>query len=286
VSGLIADGPFGVTPRTRSFIEENYLPILKDSVGPLKRLLAKGGELDTKKREGYFKAVVDVLPPRYTPAEVKFYGDLLRDATEVETSAGRRQLAFRKLLEGHTDLKSPVNRDEIVGLARAARKIDEGLAQALERVRVLEGVLAPAEALFEFILSQGRQRPQDVADKIFDSWGRKVPNIDVDAFRELVPEIAKPYNQKVASAVLRCASALSAGSYEEAIKRLLDWNNLVMETRKGAAWVVIGDDGRIDVRYRGSDRLLPDADELPHLWRNSYFIDSLKTVTLQLKEKA
>jgi hypothetical protein len=59
-----------------------------------------------------------------------------------------------------------------------------------------------------------------------------------------------------------------------------------METRRGAAWVVIADDGRIDVRYRGSDRLLPEKEELPHLWRNSYFIDSLKTVTLQLKEKA
>jgi hypothetical protein len=275
-----------VTPRTRSFIEENYLPVLKDYIGPLKRILAKGGELDTRKPEGYFKAVVDVLPPRFTQAELKFYGDYLRDATEVATEAGQRQQTFRKLLEEHTDLKTPVNREEIVRLARVSRRIDEGLALALDRIGVLEGVFAPSEALFEFVLSQGKQRPQDVAEKITELWGRKVPNIDLEAFKGLASEIAKPYDQKVASAVVRCASELSAGSYAGAVKALLDWNKAVMETRRGAAWVVLGSDGRLDVRYRGLDRLLPDVDELPHLWRNSYFVNSLKSVTLQLKEKA
>jgi hypothetical protein len=286
VSGLIADGPFGVTPRTRAFIEQNYLPSLKESLGGLKRLLAKGGDLDTRKREGYFKAIIGILPPRYTPAEVKFYGDCLRDAVEVESIAGGRQRLLRELLETHTDLTVAVGREEIIRLSRAARKVDEGLAGSLDRIRVLEGVLAPSEALFEYVLSQGRQRPQDVAEKVSEIWGRRVPNIEVDAFRDLAPEIAKLYNERVASAVVRCAAALAGGAYADAVRALLDWNSFVMDTRKGAAWVALGGDGRIDVRYRGLDRPLLTADALPSLWRNSYFINSLKSVTLQLKEKA
>ena len=40
---------------------------------------------------------------------------------------------------------------------------------------------------------------------------------------------------------------------------------------------------RLVVRYRGVEPRLPDEDELPELWRNSYFIDALKRVTRQLR---
>ena len=45
----------------------------------------------------------------------------------------------------------------------------------------------------------------------------------------------------------------------------------------------IGDGQQLDVRYRGTERLLPSEAELPELWMHSYFIDALKYVTLQLK---
>ncbi len=38
--------------------------------------------------------------------------------------------------------------------------------------------------------------------------------------------------------------------------------------------------GVIEVRYRGAERSLPDANELHNLWRNQYFIDSLKGYNL------
>jgi hypothetical protein len=80
----------------------------------------------------------------------------------------------------------------------------------------------------------------------------------------------------------RCDNALSVGAYEDAITALLEWNKLVMAGRKAAPWVQLAS-GKIDVRYRGMARELPIGDALPELWRNPYFIDTLKAIVLQLE---
>ena len=80
----------------------------------------------------------------------------------------------------------------------------------------------------------------------------------------------------------RCQQGLSGGDYRETLDALLEWHKRVMNNRGGASWVHIGEDGRLDVRYRGTERALPSEDELPELWRNGYFIDSLKAITRQL----
>ena len=49
--------------------------------------------------------------------------------------------------------------------------------------------------------------------------------------------------------------------------------------------VLVGPDGRLDVRYRGEEQLLPERDELPLLWRNPYFLDSLRQITWQLEDE-
>ena len=55
-----------------------------------------------------------------------------------------------------------------------------------------------------------------------------------------------------------------------------------MNSRGGGSWVQVGEDGMLDVRYRGAEQELPSGDELPELWRNSYFVGSLKAITRQL----
>jgi len=64
---------------------------------------------------------------------------------------------------------------------------------------------------------------------------------------------------------------------------ILEWNKSVMENRKSSPWVLLSDRGRIDIRYKGLDSILPDGDKLPTLWRNGYFIDSLKNILSQLR---
>ena len=55
-----------------------------------------------------------------------------------------------------------------------------------------------------------------------------------------------------------------------------------MNSRGGASWVEVGEGGKLDVRYRGADQELPSGDDLAELWRNGYFIDSLKAISRQL----
>ena len=64
---------------------------------------------------------------------------------------------------------------------------------------------------------------------------------------------------------------------------MIAWNAQVSQDRRSASWIQLGEGGHLDVRYRGAEQLLPDGDELPTLWKNSYFIDSLKLVIRQLK---
>ncbi len=75
----------------------------------------------------------------------------------------------------------------------------------------------------------------------------------------------------------KCDHALNAGAYADAVMALLAWNKLVMAARNAAPWIPLTS-GKLDGRYRGQERELPDGDILPQLWRNSYFIDALKSI--------
>ena len=113
-------------------------------------------------------------------------------------------------------------------------------------------------------------------------WGARVPKLDRSAFAELLSEIRSTSTEAVGSRMDQVHAALHDGDFETALEELLSWNETVMQMRGGAPWVRIGDGRRLDVRYRGAEQLLPDKDELPELWTNSYFVDALKNVTQQL----
>ena len=282
-SGLIPDGALDVTEDTRAFLKRNYIDRLDGAARPLLRLLAKGGTLDTRGKDRVFSTLADMLTPAFNKDEVDFYGRRLRDGCNVAGSAPERQGRFRTLLETQTDLDVLVGRAELLSLVKTAARVDEELAGRLERIAHLEALLAPAEALFQHILARHGQAVEDVAAVISRHWGPRVPNLDRAAFADLLPEIRAKSNAPIARAMDGCHEALGNGDYAGAIRLLLDWNTAVMETRGAAPWVRLGDRRRLDVRYRGNEPRLPDRDELPELWRNSYFIDALKNVTRQLR---
>lgn len=283
-SGLVADGPVGLTPDAREFVEAEYLPTLEPGMGRILDLTANGGVLHTKKRDAAFRCFVEILSETFTDAEHTFYAHHLRDALAAKPDHPRdRQKHLARLLAEHTDLEAPFGREDAVRLAQVAESVDEGLSRALWRVVHLEALLAPAMALFDFVLLQNGQRPREVAAQLTDRWGAAVPNLDAAAFEALLPEIQDASRAEIARAFHHCHGALAAGAWEDAIEALLTWNALVSEDRKSAPWARLGAGGRIDVRYRGAEQLLPDGDELATLWRNSYFVDALKAVTRQLE---
>ena len=282
-SGLIPEGALDVTEDTRAFLKRNYIDRLDGAARPLLRLLARGGTLDTRGKDRVFLALADMLRPAFNKAEVDFYGRRLRDGCNVLGSAPERQSRLRTLLETQTDLDALVGRAELLSLATTAERVDEELAGRLERIAHLEALLAPAEALFQHILARHGQAVEDVAASISAHWGPRTPNLDRTAFAALMPEIQARSNTPIARAMDGCHEALGNGDYASAIRLLLGWNKAVMETRGASPWVRLGDRHRLDVRYRGNEPRLPDRDDLPELWRNSYFIDALKLVTRQLR---
>ena len=281
-SGLIPEGALDVTGDTRAFLKRNYIDRLDGAARPLLRLLAKGGTLETRRKDRVFSALADMLTPAFNKDEVDFYGRRLRDGCNVLGSAPERQGRFRSLLETQTDLDALVGRTELLSLVKAAARVDDELAGRLERIAHLEALLAPAEVLFQHTLARHGQAVEDVATSISGHWGPRAPNLDRAAFADLMPEVRARSNTLIARAMDGCQEALGNGDYAGAIRLLLDWNKAVMETRGAAPWVRLGDRRRLDVRYRGNEPRLPDGDELPELWRNSYFIDALKNVTRQL----
>ncbi len=282
-SDLIPEGPLDVTPEAREFIERHYLTNLNGAGPPLRQLLARGGMLRTHQKDAIFSALAKILKPKFSADELDFYGRHLRDDLEVDGGDGERQATFRRLLESETKLEEPVDRTEMLHLAKLAEKKDEGLATSLERIVHLEAVLAPAAALFQHVLARHGQKLQDVGHEVARQWGKRVPYLDGKAFATLTDEIRGQSNPAIATEMSRCHAALHAGDYVEAMKALLKWNELVMQTRGAAPWARVGDQKRLDVRYRGNEQLLPKANELRQLWDNSYFINALKSVTLQLK---
>jgi len=304
-SGLIPDGMWGVTPIARHFLERNYIAQLNGAERSLMRILTRGGTLDTRPKDPVFSALVKILPSAFSPDEAAFYGRYIRDGYPADDSQapdgedgsapagewmesgaeskGVRQARLRHLLEGHTDLKQRTTRAEVIGLVDAARPIDEGLANALDRIVHLEALLAPAEAVFDFLLTRTGQTPREVAGTLRERWGRAVPNLDPDAFKDLLGEISKTSSPEIAALLRQTHEALRMGEYTAAARSVIAWNVRVQERRKGAPWIVIDPAGRLDVRYRDLEQPLPEADDLPTLWRNSYLIDSLKALTLQLR---
>jgi len=283
-SGIIADGPVGLTELTREFTDKNYWPVLQGVESKLFKLLKDGGILKTRKNDPIFSAVSKLLPQTFTSDEIWFYSQTLRDALHVKDNpSAKRQPLFAELLKNHSDLQIDTGRSEILGLAKAARGKEDALALRLEKIARLEALFGPAEAIFDYLQTRGDQKPVDLASKIRDHWGEQVPYLSEPPIDDILPEIENIVGKELATVMKNCDLALDTGAYEDAIMGILEWNKIVMAARKAAPWIQLND-GKLDVRYRGQERELPDGKMLPGLWRNSYFIDALKRVVFHLAE--
>ena len=286
VSCLIPDGPVGLTAEAAAFVEREYLPILQPIMDELSRLVARGGRLDTRTPDSIFSGLSRVLSESFTGEEQRFYGEYLRDGLHVRQARPGLQRTFRELLVHHVDLDAATGRTDVVRLHEAARSVDEELANHLDRIARMEGVLAPAMSLFDFMLTRHHRALGELAEELTKRWGASVPNVDTEKNRDLLSDVGSVWSEAVLGCFDRCQRGLSDGNYRETLSALLEWHKSVMNSRGGASWVEVGEGGKLDVRYRGADQELPSEDDLPELWRNGYFIDSLKAIAWQLGKAA
>jgi hypothetical protein len=288
VSGLLEEGNSRLTPEALSFLETESRA--DQLYGSIRRSVAAPGVVRIRPPDNVLQSIAKVLPPTYTESERSFYGSYLRDGAHVrEVPDPQRQGTLRRLLETHLDLESELRRNSMTALAGAARGVDAGLALSLDRVLRLEALLAPCSAIFQYLQARHGQAVSDVAQVLRDRWG-SIPHLDSGDFNDLEAECIQASSEAQWATLRHVHECLRNRDFPEAILGLLAWNRVVMEQRESAPWIraeqTPGHPGsqQLDVRFRGLEHPLPDADELADLWRFPYFLPSLMTITRQLQD--
>lgn len=292
-SGLLAGDPTRVTPSVRKFIEDEYLITLsgkgrKEASDIVKVLATKSPEMRPLDRDrSLLQSVGRVLRRKLSSREQKFYWDhLVEGGSEDRTRGGQRLLveALKTTFDVEDWSLQPAVISHLAKRCRTLGSRGEGVAAFLERIRVAELLVAPAARLFLLLLGRDGQLPQDVSADVKKQWGPKVASIDPEAIEGIRGEFADAQDEHTSSERwVRLAHSLASGDYYSALLLLIEQNRAVMQSRGSTApWVEIRE-GKLHVRFldeRGGQ--LPTRPELPSLWTNSYFVDSLRTVAMEV----
>lgn len=284
VSGLLPAGPVGLTPPAWDFVESDYVPRLRTVRSGLGALLTNGGTLRLGKRSRLFQCLAEVLSEDLSEPERAFYARTLRDAelvAEHDLPPGL-QAQLAALMREEDLLETWLGKPEIVQLAEAAaRRGKESLHGRLRDVIDLEALLAPAEALFQTVLARDGWQLAQVVDEVESAW-EEVPGLDPNRWEAILPRVSQHAGKEIALCMDRTHAAFRDRDYENAIRALVEWNGLVMQRRGGAPWVRL-EGSRLDVRFRDDEAPLPDTEELAVLWKNAYFLNSLREITRQIE---
>ena len=286
VSGLLEEGPIGTTPDARRFVEENYWPSLQAVFPSLRELICRGGLLNAVRPDAVFTAFSRILTEHYSDEERVFYAEYLRDGMHVTPSPIKHQKLLVQLMTEHIAFHGTLGRTDFVQLCELARERDERLHARLDQILRAEAVFAIAMIIFEHMLSRDGHSIADVARSLSDRWGNQIPNINARTNSDLLQEIEFTYpDSDVAKYFDQSQCTLQEGRFGDLLEILTTWNASIQARRGSAPWILIGPDNRLDVRYRSPEQALPTVDELPNLWRYSYFLSALQNVTLQLTRK-
>jgi hypothetical protein len=294
-SGLIEGNPARLTAEARKFVEENYWPVLAGKAlsrgeGLVKLLAKRSVELRPKDRDSaVFDAVAKVLRRKLSSPERFFYlGCLVKGGPQDATHGGQRILAEAMRTTFDVD-DWRLSATAINHLAKKCRteagETGRQVASFLDEIRTAELLLAPSSSLFAFLLSNDGQRLDSVAARVRKQWGPSIHSVAPKALAAFDRDLVDGSGE-AASALrwLAVAEALTTGDYAGVVRKLLDQNRVVMEMRGGAApWADVRD-GKLHVRFVAEDAgSLPSKAELPSHWIHSYFLDSLRGVTMQLE---
>jgi len=287
-SRLVADN-LTVTPEAERFLRSEPLAKLNKSWnGAAHRIAtilnAERSQVEPEgKDERFFKALAAALSPKFSPLEISFYRHHL-----VTGEAGNcvLQPAMSALLESLLPHGAPFDLASLNLIIREAEKTKQtSLAERLRNIRDLESLQVPMAALFSFAQARDGATIDEVVKDIGERWGNGLAHINAQAIGELQSDIAEVFgNAETGTRFYDLAAALKKGNYNEALALVFAHNEFIMRERGGAApWIVV-QRGKLDVRYR--DAIigeLPTPHDLANAWRNSFYIDPLKSVIDQLR---
>ena len=281
-SGLLVAGEHVLTPEARRFVEQHYLPRLaadgfREGRAFVELLRRKTADVHLEGRDAALaRSVAKLLAPKLTSAEREFYDFHLVRGGPHDSTEGRQALLAELLMELPADSYFRVQELKRT-IARAAKRKDgAALADRLREILHVEAVLVPLGNAFSFMLTRDRQPLEKVAGEIRSVWGRSLKHVEPEAVLAVWTTIGGVYGSDAAGDRFAAAArALAGGDYEEFLRLLLEHNAFVMQARNGAQpWVRL-DGGRISVQYRDETGEIIPGDELPDVWRSTYFINAL-----------
>lgn len=302
-SGLLEGEPSRLTPPAREVVEKVYLPMLTvgsrrhgraviECLMPSRHLL-KVSE-DSRDRS-LLEAVASVLDKPQGLAAARYRECLLLGGPRDDGPEGTRGLQglFAELLGTTLDdgdwVKSTASLRALASQAQSRGYVGTDLSERLERLCTCESLIAPAAALFEYVLGRDGGTRASIASELETAWG-SVPRTTIDVARtEAIERELRASDSDAASGErwLTLARALNAGDYGRAVDCVLEQNAAVMASRSGSApWAkfAAAGQGKLEVSYRDEQLpQLPAGQELPNYWRHAYFIDSLRSVAGALR---
>lgn len=289
-SGLLAGDPTRVTTEGRK-VTDSFLGLVHRTIPSARAALSrklegKVSSLDlTEGGKDYalLQAIAKALKQQ-RPVESDVYRTHLveggpQDEGEAGTQGQQRLLAALLRQEGSDFTLSPQVVERLSVRARKHKHVGERLADNLAGIRTVEQVLAPAAALFDYLLTQEGQRRARIAEDVRSHWGKNLRLIDVAAFEGMKTPLGDG-DVDAAERWVNVARALHDGEYEGAINELVSINAETMKARgQSAAWISL-EGGKLRTRVEGSGANdLPDRRDLPALWRHPYFLPSLHRIT-------
>ena len=290
-SGLLHDDPTRLTPTARDFVERTYLPVLAEGCGSEARrihemLRPRAKRIDLEGLEAAaVKAIARVLRKTLSSKERCFYRyHLLHGGPQDATQGLQRQLAelLNETLEDNSFVWSVARINSLAKLARRRGQDWHPLSHHLSRVAACESVLAPASMLFTHLLGLDGKSMESTTKRLRDAWGDGLRTVDRVAFSEIGNDIAGGDSQE-SDRWIAIAESAALGRYDKLIELLMAQNKVVMSARGGAPWLEHRA-GKLHVRFRDEQGHLPTREQLPHLWRFPYFLESLRRVAVAVKE--
>lgn len=281
-SGLVEQGENRLTNLAKEFIEENYLPRLEfegnRNGSQIIRYLERYLEFTPKgKQQALGRKLSEVLHGTFTEQERKFYNQALvyGQAPECDHTDGRQERLWQTIVRVNNDKRAgwtqPFGYGELITVRDDAEaRGDQSLANALDSISIVEPVLASSAMLFSFLLLHDNADIDMVVSDVRKQWGRA-------GLRHLQADKLAALQITAVSKINQLTQQLHAGDYAGAIHTLLALNAEVMKSRGGAPWVTMNK-GRLKVQLREESGWLPERADLPGLWQNTYFINSLKWV--------
>jgi hypothetical protein len=284
-SGLLVDDPLRLSVGAREFVESEYVPRIGRNAPAVLQFLRNERSFQPQGKDAALaEALANIHGPGLSSREHEFYRHHLLYA---DGDAGQKALWEQLLsLSGKKQftLSDAFDMRELRELEkRCANSERQMIADHLERIRIMENFAAPLGRFIDFMLCRDGQNLASIGRTVETAWVGGLGHLDSARFATVlgsIPDLPGSHT----SLIERLAAAgrsLHAGRMTDTARELLAANAAVMRERGAAPWATL-ETGKLEVRFRESDVVLPEASELPDLWDNTYFLNAFKAIGYQL----